>query len=487
MFALKHLLGENQIMARKKLTDTSIRNYEPAEAGKRYEIVDTEHPRLVLRVTDRGVKSFCYRGRFPGSSNPTRRLIGEYPATPLAEARETARAWDALLAKRIDPASEKKRLADEQERKAREAALASANTFEARARQFLREHCKEHRQARETGRLIDKELLPAWRDRRIDEITSREIKDHIKAIKARSPSVARNTLTIAKAFFAWACDEEYIEASPAAMIRPEKLIGQRQPRQRILSDTEIKIFWEATAALGYPFGDLGRLLLLTGVRLREAAHAKWSEIVGSVWTIPPERFKSNCPHIVPLSDQAMQLIDALPRRGEYLFTINGRQPVNAFAYGKKRLDQLMGVSNWRLHDLRRTMRTGLASLQIPDMIGELAIGHGKGDVLQRTYNLYQYQAELRDALQRWSNKVRDLTEPPPPNVLKLSDKKRRRAMLPPLDPDFLISVHDPAQLDEYATDLLQHWRAIREGKPANGYGVGMVKAAADWLLARMLK
>jgi hypothetical protein len=57
-------------------------------------------------------------------------------------------------------------------------------------------------------------------------------------------------------------------------------------------------------------------------------------------------------------------------------------------------------------------------------------------------------------------------------------------MLPPLDPDYLISVHDPAQLDEYAADLLQHLRAIREGKPANGYGVGMVKAAADWLLAR---
>ena len=419
-------------MARKKLTDTFIRSRKtaqpkhPNDKNPRDETMDTEHPRLGLRVTNTGHKSFFYRGRFPCSDHPTRRLIGDYPTTTLTEAREKARAWDALLASGIDPAIEQKRKKDEQHRKDREEKLASANTFEARARQYLREHCKEHRQARETGRLIDKELLPTWRDRRIDEITSREIKDHIKAIKERSPSVARNTLTVAKAFFAWACDEEYIEGSPAAMIRPEKLIGKREPRQRILSDAEVVKFWEATAELGYPFGDLFRLLLLTGVRLREAAHAKRSEIEDSVWTIPPERFKSNCRHVVQLSDQAMQLINELPRRGEHLFTINGRQPVNAFAYGKKRLDQLMGVSNWRLHDLRRTLRTGLASLQIPDAIAELAIGHGPRDVLQRTYNLYQYRAELRDALQRWANKLRDLIEPPPPNVVKLPPQKKRK-------------------------------------------------------------
>lgn len=413
-------------MARKKLTDTFIRSRKPAPAGKRYEITDSEHPRLVLRVTDRGAKSFCYLGRFPGSDHPTRRLIGAYPATMLAEARETARAWDKLLANGTDPAIEKKRLVEEQTRKAREETLASANVFEVRARQYLREHCKDHRQSREVGRLIDKELLPVWRDRRIDEITSREIKDHIKIIKERSPSVARNTLTIAKAFFAWACDEEYLDVSPAAMIRPEKLIGQHQPRQRILSDAEIKSFWQATPQLDYPFGDLFRLLLLCGVRLREAAHAKWGEIEGNLWVIPPERHKPGIRHVVPLSDQAMQLIDALPRRGEHLFTMNGRQPVNAFAYSKKRLDAIMGVSGWRLHDLRRTMRSHLSALGVSQDVAELAIGHGKKG-LQRIYDQHTYEGELRQALQRWANRLRDLTQPPPPNVLKLSTKNRKRA------------------------------------------------------------
>ena len=412
-------------MARKKLTDTFIRSRKPSAPGKRYEITDSEHPRLLLRVTERGAKSFCYLGRFPGSDHPTRRLIGAYPATMLAAAREMARAWDKLLANGIDPSIEQKRIIEEEKRKAREETLAGANVFEARARQFLREHCKDHRQAHETGRLIRRELLPVWRDRRIDEITSREIKDHIKAIKERSASVARNTLTIAKAFFAWACDEEYIEASPAAMIRPEKLIGQRLPRQRILSDAEIKKFWQATAELGHPFGDLFRLLLLCGVRLREAAHAKWSEIEGNLWVVPPERHKPGIRHTVPLSDQAMQLIDALPRRGEHLFTINGRQPVNAFAYSKKQLDVFMGVSGWRLHDLRRTMRSHLSALGVSQDVAELAIGHGRSGVA-RIYDQYGFERELRDALQRWANALRDLTTPPPPNVSNLSEEKKKR-------------------------------------------------------------
>lgn len=235
---------------KKTLTDTFIRSRKPAQAGTRYEITDTEHPRLVLRVTDRGAKSFCYRGRYPGSSNPTRRLIGEYPATTLSEARETAREWDKLLANGTDPAIEQKRIIEEAKRKAREETYARTNVFEARAREYLRRHCKDHRQARETGRLIDKELMPAWRDRRIDQITTREIKELIGKIAERSPSVARNTLTVCKSFFSWAVDLDHIDTSPAASIKPRRLIGEKRPRQRILTDDEIVKFWGAT---GHPW------------------------------------------------------------------------------------------------------------------------------------------------------------------------------------------------------------------------------------------
>jgi integrase len=412
-------------MASKKLSDTYITSNQRVPAkGKRTLVMDTLHPRLGLRVTDQGHRSFVYVGRFGGSSNPTRRLIGTYPATTLNTAREVARQWDTLLAGGIDPAIEKKRMAEEEKRKAREETLASANTFEARAQQYLRQHCKEHRRARETGRLIERELMPSWRDRRVDQITSREIKELISKIAERSPSTARNTLMVLKSFFSWAVDLDHIETSPAASIKPTRLCGEKKPRQRILSDDEIVKFWEATDALGYPYRDLYRLLLLTGVRLREAAHAKWAEIEGTLWTIPPERFKSDTHHLVPLSGMAMQIINELPRCGEHLFTINGKRPIDNFSKNKVRLDKLMGVSGWVVHDLRRVVRSKLASLGVTDTVAELVLGHGKSDVLQRTYNLYQYQPEMRDALERWAGKLRDMVTPPPPNVTQFPREKR---------------------------------------------------------------
>ena len=198
---------------------------------------------------------------------------------------------------------EERRIKEAQERKTREETLAAKNSFEARAREYLRTYCKDHRQAKGTARMIDVELMPHWRDRRIDEINSREIRELILGIAERSPSVARNTLTVCKSFFGWAQELEHIEASPAAAIRTMKLLGKKPIRQRILSDDEIRKFWDATGKLGYPYRHLYRLIALTGTRLLEAAHASWDEIDLSrcAWVIPPERFKSDTHHIVPLS------------------------------------------------------------------------------------------------------------------------------------------------------------------------------------------
>jgi len=188
---------------RKKLSDNYIRNHKAARPGQRVETVDTEHPRLRLRVTATGHKSFVYLSRFPGSNNPTRRLIGDYPITTLAKAREKSRQWDDLLAKGIDPKHEVDRILAEKAKALMAERMAVKNVFAARAQEYLRDHCKEHRQASETGRLIKKELLPVWGDRVIDTITPTEIKDVLRNIAARSPSTARNVLTICKSFFDW--------------------------------------------------------------------------------------------------------------------------------------------------------------------------------------------------------------------------------------------------------------------------------------------
>ena len=333
-----------------------------------------------VRVTDKGQRTFILIARYPGSTNPTRRALGEYPTLTLEKAREKARAWHKLLAEGVDPRVEQLRVKEDGKRKAQEAVAAVENRFEPRAREYLRRHCKDHRQAKETARMIDKELMPHWRMRRIDEITSRDIKTLILDIAERSPSVARNTLGVCKSFFGWAQEPmEYITASPAAAISARKLIGEKKPRQRVLTDDEIRKFWAATGQLGYPYQHLYRLIALTGVRLHEASDASWSEfdLDRRLWVIPPERFKSDCHHVVPLSNAVMQLIEEMPRFGEFLFTINGRRPVNGFQLHKQRLDAFMGVTGWVVHDLRRVVRSKLASLKVSDTIAELVIGHGK--------------------------------------------------------------------------------------------------------------
>jgi len=141
-----------------------------------------------------------------------------------------------------------------------------------------------------------------------------------------------------------------------------------------------------------------------------------------VWTIPAERFKSDAVHRVPLSDAVMQLLDELPRFGGFLFTLNGHRPVNSFSKAKARLDALMGASGWVVHDLRRVVRSKLASLRVPDPIAEMVLGHGRRG-LQRTYDLHTYEAEMREALEQWASKLRDIVTPPEPTkVVKI---KRR--------------------------------------------------------------
>jgi integrase len=413
---------------RKNLTYTYLRSRRRASPGQREETMDTEAPRLGFRVTDTGHRSFIYRGRFPGSANPTRRLVGDYPGMTLAKAREIARRWDGLIASGVDPKDETRRLRAEQAAAKKAEVLAEENVFAARADQYVA-HCKKHRQVRETKRVFNKELKPVWEDRLIDTITPKDVKALVTRIAERGkPAMARNVLTVCKSFFDWALEHEWVPASPAAAIRPRKLIGAKEPRQHKLTDEEIVAFWNATDRLGYPFGPLYRLLLLTGVRLREAAGARWAEfdLNNRRWAIPEARFKSKCEHLVPITDAVMQILEDLPRfnGGDHLFsTTVGKKPIGDFSGGKARLETLMeeelgkAPAPFVIHDLRRVVRTKLAGLNVSDMVGELILGHGKKGI-QRVYDLEQYEPQMRDALELWAGRLRDLTAPPDPSKVR---------------------------------------------------------------------
>jgi integrase len=157
-----------------------------------------------------------------------------------------------------------------------------------------------------------------------------------------------------------------------------------------------------------------------------------------LWTVPPERFKSDATHLVPLSGDVMALLKTLPRwKGDFLFSsTGGKKPVNGFSKAKQQLDRRMLLTlkalarkrgdNPRnivlppfvLHDLRRTMRTRLSSLRVVDEVAEMVIGHGRKGI-QRVYDQHQYLPEIREALDRWAALLRGIAEQPSSNVVPL--------------------------------------------------------------------
>jgi len=413
-------------MAKNRLTDRKLKSLR--RTGTRYDVMDSEVRGFGLRVSETGQKTFILIARYPGSPNPTRRAIGEYPSLSLEKARERARRWRDLVGQGIDPKAEEERLKRIELRK-------QQTTFAAVAEDYLERHVKGQRRASDSEREIRKELIAPLGERPIASITREDVVLLVDSVARRpAPYLAHIVLGHARSLFNWAINRGTygLETSPCDRVKPAALIGPKQPRQRVLSDAELAALWHGSEELGYPFGPLYQLLVLTGARKSEVAGARWGEfnLPKKIWTVPPERFKSNASHVVPLSDAAVSIIEALPRftKGDHLFTTTyGEKPISGFSKGKDRLDKLMveqlgsTPSPWVIHDIRRTVGTRLASLRIPDLVAEMVIGHGRKG-LQRVYDQHTYEAEMREALELWAARLRDIVTPPPENVVRMRER-----------------------------------------------------------------
>ena len=203
-------------------------------------------------------------------------------------------------------------------------------------------------------------------------------------------------------------------------MRPAKVIGAKEPRTRILTDDELRALWRSS--VDYPLGPFVRLLILTGQRKSEVAEARWPEfdLAKGLWTIPHERMKAGAAHVVPLVADELDVLEALPRftHGDYLFTTTfGAKPINGFSKAKARIDAAMSselsggkrLAPWVLHDIRRTMRTHLSALPVPDLVRELVIGHTKPG-LHKVYDQHAYLDEKREALTLWAERLRRIVQ-----------------------------------------------------------------------------
>src|SRR5262245_50638506 len=413
---------------------------KPARAGTRYEIADKVTPGLIVRVTDRGTKTFALVARYPGSTNPTRRSLGEYGVLTLEAARAKARQWHELLTKGADPAEqeERARLAEQTKRK---------NTFAAVVEDFITEKLPGERSAKAVERELRREFLPAWGHLPITEITDLQVIAIIKEKKRTAPVQARNLLALAKRFFTWAVDQRVygLAVSPCAMLKPGSLIGEKTQGDRTLSDDELFALWRCAKRMPYPYGPVYRLLMLTALRLNEVADASELELNRreKIWVIPAERMKGKNSkaraHAVPLTDDILAIFDSLPRfkSGKFLFsTTFGKTPAWIGDKVKKKLDTRIlhtlramartrgedpddvELKPWRNHDIRRTVRSQLSRLKIAEEAREAVMAHTRPGIA-KVYDHHDYLDEKREALTLWAARLRTIVEPAPPNVVTL--------------------------------------------------------------------
>jgi integrase len=424
-------------VARTKLTDRFIRNLKPT-GSNRDEILDTVVPQLMLRVTSTGHKSFALLARYPGSRNSTRRLLGIFydgdarvlekddpdildrggAALSLAEARDKARIWLGMIARGRDPGVEKRASRDSNLRKEAEQRHAAATAFERVAGLWIKRKVAGLKQELEVERIIDREFTSRWKGRPIAEITRDEYREAIRIIAERAPYHAHNILGHLRRLLDWAaeCGEFGAFVSPLKDVKPAAWLDtKKQPRARILTPDELRAVWQAAVDMGYPWGSIVQLLTLTGQRLREIADLSWPEIDldGRIITIPGSRMKGKATHELPLAPRALALLRELPRfSGPFVFSLKaGIRPVGGFIRPKTRLDEASGVSDWRLHDLRRTARSGFSALSgFEDTVREAVLDHRPSGI-RRVYDVHKYFDEKLALLTAWEARLMAIVEP----------------------------------------------------------------------------
>jgi integrase len=409
-------------MPRKKLTDLFVERLAPPAKG-RLEYFDTTFPALALRVTDTGHKSWSLFYRAAGRLR--RYTIGNYPAFDPAAARKAASAALHRVQAGGDPAEEK--------RQRRLSPAPSADDFASIAREYLEREVKKNTAAstyKETARILEKDVIPEWGKRSIGTIVRRDVSLLIDKKAANGAEVQANRiLSRLRTLFSWAVRKDRIASNPCDGMRPPT---REKSRDRVLNNDEIKLFWNACDDLGWPFGPLFKLLLLTAQRRDEVASMEWEEVDlgGAVWDIPKTRAKNGVGHEVQLSREAIEILSALPRiAGGFVFTTNGKTAVSGFSRAKERVDAFMAsraghdIEPWVLHDLRRTATTGMAGLKIPPHVVDKILNHTAGTIrgVAAVYNRAQYGEERRDALAAWGRAVEAIvTDRPAGNVVPLA-------------------------------------------------------------------
>ncbi len=416
------------------MTDAAVQRLQ-ARDGRRTDYYDATLPGFGLRVAlptgrhPRGRKTWMFYYRERDAGRQVRMTLGTYPEVSLEAARREAGNLQVALTSGSDPAATRSQAAHA-------ADAAAARTFGAAVESFMsggmpvRKGKKPSpRYAAETRRNLDNHVLPRWRDRPIASITRADVRTLVMAVAsgevpARAggrtaarggPIAANRVLSALSALFGWAVRQDLVPANPCAMVEKP---GEEKKRSRVLSDPEIADAWAAMDALGYPFGTFMQVALLLGQRRTEVAQMRWADLDmdASVWMNLTKMKRRSA---VPIPVKVATMIQAVPRcsapgggLAEFVFTTNGSTSISGYSKAKRDVDALIATAReargsgpmpaWTIHDLRRSCATNLGRLGVQKHVISKILDHAPRTVTDTVYDLWEYFAEKRGALELWS-------------------------------------------------------------------------------------
>jgi integrase len=388
----------------RRFTDHGIKALKPR--AHRYEVYEPGSQGFGIRVTPQGLKSFITRYR--RGRKLARITIGTYPATSLAQAHEEHNEHRKKLRQGVDPARQIK--AERQRER-------EAGTVGELAAEYIERHAKEKKRSwREDQRILDKDILPAWRDVPVKDISRRDVVRLLDRVTDRGALVMANrTLALLTKMFRFGIERGHIDASPCLYIK--KPGGEEGENKRALDAGEIHTFWTklGEASMNDATHLALRLILVTGQRPGEIAGATWSEIdiEQRLWSLPESRTKNKHAHAVPLSDLAIDLIEQakqLAGNSAYVFPspIDDGKPITARALSRAVARNQLGLQHWTPHALRKSARTEIGKL-VDVRWAERVLNH-LPPKLERTYDRHDYLPEKRQALEAWARRLQDIID-----------------------------------------------------------------------------
>lgn len=389
--------------------------------GKRYEVFDAHVPGLAIRVSASGRKTFTLYYRHRGRM---RRIgLGRYPDVPLEKARKLATQQRGRIFDGADPAGEKQ-------------AEHAHDDYTVQALYDLYRSRKEKvlRSWSEVRRIMEKEVLPSWRHRRVADIRRRDIRELVEEKAQTAPIQGNRVLERISALFTFAVDQDWIEANPAWRIKKP---GQERTRDRVLTRDELRELWpalhetEANHADGTPkrrlsetLNDAFLVMLLTAQRCGEVCQMQWRDVDLDTgwWLIPGDVAKNHDPHRVPLTSMVLDIVDRRARAksadDRYVFSNHRHTCVADRAKKAAAILCKGGVSfHFRAHDLRRTAASymgeaGIDRFHIAHVLNHRSVTHS---TVTAIYDRYRYDKEKRSALEKWAELLTEIVniEPAP--------------------------------------------------------------------------